>query len=188
MRQTDHTRTRKKNGRRTGPPTRWGQPMAETNVNGNRRPRPGPEELEELLGPMSTTRERVSGLVALMGASRIAESAGVSESSVRNWLSGQAEPRSRTATTLDDLRSVSLMLLEGGLDVERIGMWLTSRDGDGLRPHIEIAKRPAEILTAASAIAMEGRLDATEDAVAATVLEQEHSSPSSRRRRTLRSV
>jgi DNA-binding NarL/FixJ family response regulator len=112
----------------------------------------GHADIIRLLAPIATTPERIRGLLALgLSATHIALATKVSPSTVRNWTRGEAVPRAEAATVLDDLRTIARALLEGGLEPERAGAWLTSRDAPtGTRPLDNIAVRPADVFAAAA--------------------------------------
>lgn len=98
------------------------------------------EELEELLKISATTSERVRGLLgAGLHASEIARTTRVTVSALRNWSTGQAEPRPDAAITLDDLRATAKILLDGHMEPGRIAHWLR-----GWNPKIDA--RPLEII------------------------------------------
>lgn len=99
----------------------------------------------------STTAERVDALAEIVGGKLVARAADVSPTAVRNWTEG-AEPRTDAAMTIDDLRSVVFLLVEGGFESERIRSWLLSRNRDWLeskRPIDEISRVPSVVLAAA---------------------------------------
>jgi hypothetical protein len=103
------------------------------------------------LGAASTTSERIATLVAILDTSVVCRAADVSSTTVRNWIDG-TEPRPDAAITIDDLRSLALLLLEGGFEPPRIRSWLLSRDFawlQGERPLEQVSKRPATVLSAA---------------------------------------
>jgi len=92
-------------------------------------------------------------------ASQIARAVGVTVSAVRNWSTGQAEPRTDAAITLDDLRATTKALLDGGMEPERVARWLISRDPKSRqRPLDAIASRPTEVLAAAFDEVLEKKL------------------------------
>lgn len=110
-------------------------------------------ELGCLLGPTATVTERVEGLV-MMGVplATIAQATRSSVSTLRNWTSGQTQPRPDAAIALDDLRMIARALLEG-LEPERAAAWLSSRDPErfeGARPFEIIPIDPMDVLAAAS--------------------------------------
>jgi len=77
---------------------------------------------------------------------------------LRNWSAG-AEPRLDAAITLDDLRAVTTVLLDGGMEPERIAYWLISRDPKTReRPIDQIASRPTAVLSAAVDMVMDDKL------------------------------
>jgi hypothetical protein len=108
--------------------------------------------IERKLGSSSTTSERVDALVSILDAPLVARSAGVTPAAVRNWIDG-AEPRTEAAMTIDDLRSLVAVLLEGGFEAGRVKSWLLSRNKDWLsdgRPIDEISRIPSVVLAAAN--------------------------------------
>jgi hypothetical protein len=107
---------------------------------------------ERMLGSSSTTAERVQALASILDAALVARVAGVTSAAVRNWMDG-AEPRTDAAMTIDDLRSVVAILLDGGFEPNRVRSWLLSRNDEwlqGARPLDEISRVPAVVLGAAS--------------------------------------
>ena len=123
--------------------------------------KPTPERLREWLSQTATTSERVHGLLALgLPAAHVAEALGVTVSALRNWSSGQSLPRPDAAIALDDLRYVAwLLLVDGGMECERVARWLTSRDAKSQhRPLDLIRTRPTDVLTAAYALTMPKKL------------------------------
>jgi hypothetical protein len=110
-------------------------------------------ELDRLLHTTATTRERVRGLLAVgLHTSDIADAAGVSESAVRNWSSGQTEPRPHPEVILDDLRAAARVLIAGGIDPARAVRWLKSRNREPLhdqRPLDVLPVDPMRVLAAA---------------------------------------
>lgn len=107
---------------------------------------------ERQLSASSTTAERVQALVGILDASLVARVAGVTPAAVRNWMDG-AEPRTDAAMTIDDLRSVVAILIDGGFEPNRVRSWLLSRNQDwlqGARPLDEVSRVPAVVLGAAS--------------------------------------
>jgi hypothetical protein len=119
-------------------------------------------ELQRLLAPTSTTRERVRG-VLLVGvpASEIAKGAEVSVSALRNWAAGQTEPRTEAAIFLDDLREVVKVLLDGGIPPVRTLRWLTSRNEEleHERPIDLLRERPIEVISAAHGVVLDDELN-----------------------------
>jgi hypothetical protein len=107
----------------------------------------------DLLGHTSTTPERVRGLQGLgLTPQQLAATLGVSSSGLRNWGNGHAAPRASAALLLDDLRAVARLLLDRGMEAERVAAWLTSRDPRTQeRPVDAIAHRPTEVLASAAA-------------------------------------
>jgi transcriptional regulator with XRE-family HTH domain len=129
-------------------------------LDGTRRSRRATQDLRDRLGTAATTSERVRGLNEVgLPASQISRAIGVSPSTLRNWVAGQAEPRLDAAITLDDLRAVTTVLLDGGMEPERISKWLISRDARTReRPIDQIASRPTDVLTAAVDMVMDDKL------------------------------
>lgn len=106
---------------------------------------------EKKLGSFSTTTERVEALTDILDGALVAKAANVTPTAVRNWMEG-VEPRTDAAMTLDDLRSVVAILIDGGFEAERVRSWLLSRNVDWLeakRPIDEIARIPGIVLAAA---------------------------------------
>lgn len=111
------------------------------------------QELIAHLAPTATTSERVEGLLSLgLKANEVATVTGTTESSVRNWVAGDTQPRPEAAMALDYLRAVLKALLDGGMEPERALSWLMSLDphrfGDQ-RPIDALRTTPGKILTAA---------------------------------------
>lgn len=108
-------------------------------------------QLAELLGNTATTEEVLRGLFVLgLSTSHVATATGASVSAVRNWLSDGVEPRADAAITLDDLRTVARILLDGGMEPARIGRWLTRRSTTThARPLDEIASDPTSVIDSA---------------------------------------
>jgi hypothetical protein len=107
---------------------------------------------ERKLGSFSTTAERVEALIEILDGPLVARAAHVTSTAVRNWMEG-AEPRTDAAMTLDDLRLVVAVLLDGGFEPERIKSWLLSRNVDWLeakRPIDEISQTPGLVHAAAN--------------------------------------
>ena len=109
-----------------------------------------PEQLRTWLARDATTQERVHALLAIgIPAAHLADAVGggVTVSTLRNWSTGQAEPRPDTAIALDDLRTAAwLLLVEGGMERERVGRWLLSRDPKTReRPIDRIATAPTDV-------------------------------------------
>jgi len=102
---------------------------------------PTTTNVEECLRPIATTSERVHGLLTIgLHASEIAAATGVSVSGLRNWGTGQAEPRPDAAISLDDLRATAKILLDGGMEQRRVAHWLR-----GWNPNLEA--RPLELVS-----------------------------------------
>lgn len=125
-----------------------------------RRVRLDRRELDHLLAPTATISERVKGLLGLgLPAAEIAKAVGVgSTSTLRNWATGDTEPRADAVIALDDLRVTATVLLDGGLEPERAVSWLLSRDPKHLeneRPIDIVRTAPMKVLAAAHDIAIE---------------------------------
>jgi hypothetical protein len=73
--------------------------------------------------------------------SELGEIIGVSDESIRGWRDERSKPRRRYSNVLDDLRAVSLILLEGGLPPESIHNWFHSWP-----PGHSGAPRPIDVL------------------------------------------
>ncbi|MDA0179769.1 hypothetical protein OJ997_05650 [Solirubrobacter phytolaccae] len=111
------------------------------------------QELQKMLSVEATTSDRVKGLLALgLPPDKLADAVGAKLSTLRNWSSGQAEPRADAAITLDDLRYVALLLLvDGEWPSDRVARWFTSRDfATGQRPLDQIAETPTDVIAAAT--------------------------------------
>ena len=107
------------------------------------------------LAPTATTRERIEALLAAgLPPARLREAlGGVSEATIRNWMSQDASvPREPATRALDDLRAAMVALRQVGMDNERAVAWLTSRNLDGwlagARPIEVIASDPLAVLAA----------------------------------------
>jgi hypothetical protein len=121
------------------------------------------KDLSRLLLPTATASERTRGLLVLIHPAILADAVGVKVTSLRNWASGQSQPRSDAAITLDDLRATAKVLLDGGVDAERASAWLTSRDPsawEGMRPVEAIRVDPMDVLGAAHDVVLELEKDA----------------------------
>jgi hypothetical protein len=130
----------------------------------SRRVRLSKKELQRLLEPTSTTRERVEGILSIgMPASDLAELAETTESSVRHWLSGETEPRPEPAVALDYTRAAVKALVDAGMEPERIHRWLMSVDParfNSERPFDVLKVAPMRVLTAALEIGLEAGIAA----------------------------
>jgi hypothetical protein len=110
----------------------------------------------EKLGPTSTASERVAGLVDVLDIPLVAKAAKVSSTAVRKWIDG-TEPRADAAMTIDDLRSVVVVLLEAGFEPARVRSWFLSRNRawlEGERPLDRLSRTPISVLSAANDAAM----------------------------------
>ena len=110
----------------------------------------------ENLRPTSTASERVKGLVEVLDIPLVAKAAKVSSTAVRKWIDG-TEPRADAAMTIDDLRSVVVVLLEAGFEPARVRSWFLSRDREWLedeRPLDCLSRIPITVLSAANDAAM----------------------------------
>ena len=125
------------------------------------RPKPSRRALQAQLSHTSTISERVRGLAALgLPPAQTAKACGVSVSGLRNWANGSSEPRGDSAIVLDDLRAVTLLLLDR-MTAERVVIWLTSRDPHTRRrPIDEIAVTPSDVLAAALNVSLDAKLAA----------------------------
>jgi hypothetical protein len=114
------------------------------------------EQLQRSLAPAATTSERVRGLLAIgLHASEIARTTSVTVSALRNWSSGQAEPRPEAAIALDDLRSTAKILLDDGMEPARVAHWLRGWNPQlGARPLERVATAPADVRKAAQAASL----------------------------------
>lgn len=84
------------------------------------------------------------------------KAAKVSSTAVRKWIDG-TEPRADAAMTIDDLRSVVVVLLEAGFEPARVRSWFLSRDRQWLedeRPLDCLSRMPITVLSAANDAAM----------------------------------
>lgn len=136
--------------------------MTTTTTKGNSGTGVAAIDLQRLLAPTSTTDERVRGLLRVgVPASEIAKGASVSVSALRNWASGQAEPRTDPAIFLDDLRELVKVLLDGDVPTIRAVQWLTSRNEafEHHRPIDLLRERPIEVLSAAHGVVLDDQLD-----------------------------
>ena len=106
-------------------------------------------EILEGLKPTSTVEERLHALrKSGIPSTLIAKVLGVSESSIRNWYSGYAKPKTEAYERLDDIRTTMQMLTEGGnLPPERATQWLNSREEEPPfdRPIDIIATNPDKV-------------------------------------------
>jgi hypothetical protein len=121
------------------------------------------KDLSRLLLPTATASERTRGLLVLIPPTILADTVGVKVTSLRNWASGQSQPRSDAAITLDDLRATAKVLLDGRVDAERASAWLTSRDPsrwEGMRPVEAVRVDPMDVLGAAHGVVLELEKDA----------------------------
>jgi plastocyanin domain-containing protein len=121
------------------------------------------------LSPTSTTSERVEGLTVILDVPLVAKTAGVSATAVRKWMKG-TEPRAEMAMTIDDLRSVVVVLVDAGFEPERIRTWLFTRNRDWLdneRPIECLSRQPVMVLSAANDAAMVHRFGPSSAAKAA---------------------
>ena len=113
------------------------------------------------LTAFSTSQDRTRGLLELgLRTADLAEITGVSVSAVRNWASGQAEPRKNPDIVLDDLRAAAQILLTGGLEPAQASRWLVSRDTqtfDNRRPIDLLPTQPMSVLAAAHEVVLERR-------------------------------
>jgi hypothetical protein len=119
---------------------------------------PSDEALIRLLLPTATASERTRGLLSLLPPTILADAVGVKISSLRNWASGQSQPRPDAAIALDDLRAAAKVLLNGEIEPERASAWLMSRDPDywkGMRPVEAIRVHPMDVLAAAHGVVLE---------------------------------
>jgi hypothetical protein len=122
------------------------------------------DELMQNLAPTSTNPERVRALLRLdLTPKMLAHATGCqSLSTLRNWSTGQTQPREDAALALDDLRLVALTLLQAGLAPERVGRWFASRDPErfgGMRPFERFVVAPMEVLSAAQGDALRTRAE-----------------------------
>jgi hypothetical protein len=118
--------------------------------------------LAERLSPNTSVSEHVQGLLDIgLSTEDIARVAQTSPRAVRNWRSGQSQPRNLMSAAVDDLRAITLVLLHEGLKPQQAAQWLRSRRLEtGQRPIDEIAFMPIEVIRAASVDARHYRGDA----------------------------
>jgi hypothetical protein len=110
-------------------------------------------QLKDMLDHTSSTSDRVRALIALVGASELAAATSVQgvetkESTLRNWASGQAEPRRNVTIVIDDLRTAAKLLLDAGKTPAETRQWLLSRN-TGLLLHSaqDDPRRPIDLIT-----------------------------------------
>jgi hypothetical protein len=113
----------------------------------------GRDDLRRHLAPTATIRERVEGLLAVgLSAAELSEVTRTTESTVRNWVAGDTEPRPDAEMALDYLRAVAKALLDGGMAPDRALRWLMSLDPDRFgteRPIDVLRTTPMRVLSAA---------------------------------------
>jgi|SRR6478609_6123603 len=113
----------------------------------------------DTLDPITSTPARVEGLLAAgLEMEELALALDVTPTTIRNWLRGAATPRRGAVRTIDDLRQVAVILIEGGMDGVEMAQWLRSRQGramDDERPLDLIAQDPIRVLAAAHGSALE---------------------------------
>jgi hypothetical protein len=125
-------------------------------------------QLKNMLDPTSSTSDRVRALIALLGAAELAavtssdHGADTKESTIRNWASGQAEPRRNVAIVIDDLRTAAKLLLDADKTPAETRQWLLSRNtalilhgaqDDPRRPIDLITDQPTRVFREALAFA-----------------------------------
>lgn len=119
-------------------------------------PRP-PNDLERSLSPTATLSEVIHGLLSLgLRVEELAALTGNSESSVQKWMQGRQQPR-RAHLLIDELRAITLTMLRGGLEPERITSWLRARQLVGepfprRRPIEVIAEDPLAVMSASETL------------------------------------
>lgn len=114
------------------------------------------KDLRRALGPTSTTAQRVSALKSIgFTLVVLAKTLRITPQTLREWESGQVQPREAAAANLDNVRFAALVLLEHGTAPEEIQPWFVSRRGvvDGFDPSPAalIADDPERVLAAAQA-------------------------------------
>jgi transcriptional regulator with XRE-family HTH domain len=121
---------------------------------------PSPEEVAAGLKPEATTEERVQALLSLgIYVSELAEVCGISISGLRNWTSGDARPRRSAAIALDRLRVVAAILVQAGLEDDRVGHWLRALDPDTQSTPLELLPdHAATVVTSATALLVKQQL------------------------------
>jgi hypothetical protein len=121
--------------------------------------------LARKLSHRSTIADRIYGLIEIgFGMRELGEIIGVSDESIRGWRDGRSEPKRRHSDALDDLRAVSLILLEGGLSGETIKQWFRStpptRLGHRQAPRpIDVIRSDPQAVTAAAVAELEEDYD-----------------------------
>ncbi len=120
------------------------------------------DDLIGRLTPTSTNAERVQALLELpVTPKMLAHATGCqSLSTLRNWSTGQTQPREDAALALDDMRMAALTLLQADIEPRRVGRWFASRDPErfgGMRPFEMIAIAPMDVLAAAQGEALRAR-------------------------------
>ena len=112
---------------------------------------PTRDELDQWLAPTATTSERVRALLAIgLHPADLSRAFGLSSTALRSWGRGQAEPRPDAAITLDDLRAVAKILLDGDMEPERVAHWIRSWSSTlDARPLDIIATDPMKVRAAA---------------------------------------
>jgi hypothetical protein len=113
--------------------------------------------------PTATASERIRALLVLLPPAILADAIGVKASSLRNWASGQSQPRPGAAIALDDLRATAKVLLDGKIEPERAAAWRTSRDPDrweGTRPVECIRLDPMDVLKEAHGVVLQQEKEA----------------------------
>lgn len=114
--------------------------------------------LAERLGPTSPTPTRIEALLGLgVEVEELADALGVTATTIRNWLSGDASPRRATVRVIDDLRQVVVVLADAGIEGAETAQWLRSRQGGALengRPLDVIGDDPVRVLAAAHGLAI----------------------------------
>ncbi len=92
-------------------------------------------DLIERLKPTSTTEDRLGAIIqAGIPTLVLADSLGVSGTSVRNWLNG-IQPRSNHFQRIDDVRfAMHTLLTQAGMEPGEAVQWLTSRSAEP--PHL----------------------------------------------------
>lgn len=112
-----------------------------------------PDGSPSTLDPRAPMPGRVEALLALgIEMDELAETLGVTPTTIRNWLHGDATPRRGPVRTVDDLRRAVVILAEGGVEDADAAHWLRSRQGGALedgRPLEVIREDPIKVLAAA---------------------------------------
>jgi hypothetical protein len=118
------------------------------------------EQLEEWVKPDATTRERIQLLLGVgVYAPELAETCDVSVSALRSWGNGSSRPRREAAVMLDRLRVIASLLIDSGMEPERIGHWLRAYDPDlNTTPLERLRESSMDVINTAAALARKREL------------------------------